>query len=137
MDHRRARHGSDTATAVQRGAATSTGVSRVHPLPSPGLAPRSKQTRLDLLPILHELLRSRSVTQTARTLGITQPTVSHALRRLRDVFDDDPLVSLGRDLRLTARAEPWPDRCARCLSGLANCSCRPGRSIRQPKTCTS
>jgi hypothetical protein len=40
------------------------------------LAPRLKPTRLDLLPILHELQRTRSVTQTARSLGITQPAVS-------------------------------------------------------------
>lgn len=69
------------------------------------LAPRLKQTRLDLLPILHELLRTRSVTQTARSLGITQPAVSQSLQRLRTAFGDDLLVSLGRDLRLTDRAE--------------------------------
>jgi DNA-binding transcriptional LysR family regulator len=69
------------------------------------LAPRLKQTRLDLLPILHELLRTRSVTQTARSLGITQPAVSQSLQRLRSAFDDDLLVSLGRDLQLTDRAE--------------------------------
>jgi DNA-binding transcriptional LysR family regulator len=69
------------------------------------LAPRLKQTRLDLLPILHELLRTCSVTQTARSLGITQPAVSQALQRLRETFGDDLLVSLGRDLRLTDRAE--------------------------------
>lgn len=69
------------------------------------LAPRLKQTKLDLLPILHELLRTRSVTQTARALGITQPAVSQALRRLRTTFGDDLLVSLGRDLQLTDRAE--------------------------------
>jgi DNA-binding transcriptional LysR family regulator len=69
------------------------------------LAPRLKQTRLDLLPILHELLRTRSVTQTARSLGITQPAVSQSLQRLRAAFGDDLLVSLGRDLQLTDRAE--------------------------------
>jgi DNA-binding transcriptional LysR family regulator len=69
------------------------------------LAPRLKQTRLDLLPILHELLRTRSVTRTARSLGITQPAVSQSLHRLRVAFGDDLLVSLGRDLRLTDRAE--------------------------------
>ena len=69
------------------------------------LAPRLKQTRLDLLPVLHELLRTRSVTRTARSLGITQPAVSQALQRLRERFGDDLLVSLGRDLQPTDRAE--------------------------------
>jgi DNA-binding transcriptional LysR family regulator len=68
------------------------------------LAARLKQAKLDLLPILHELLRTRSVTRTAQSLGISQPAVSQALRRLRTVFGDDLLVSLGRDLRPTDRA---------------------------------
>ncbi len=75
------------------------------PVAERGLAPRLKQTRLDLLPVLHELLRTRSVTQTARSLGITQPAVSQSLQRLRTAFGDDLLVALGRDLRLTDRAE--------------------------------
>lgn len=68
------------------------------------LAPRLKQTRLDLLPVLHELLRTRSVTRTAQALGITQPAVSQSLQRLRAAFGDDLLVSLGRELQLTDRA---------------------------------
>jgi DNA-binding transcriptional LysR family regulator len=68
------------------------------------LAPRLKRTRLDLLPILHELLRTRSVSQTARSLGISQPAVSQSLRQLRVAFGDDLLVPLGRELRLTERA---------------------------------
>jgi DNA-binding transcriptional LysR family regulator len=73
--------------------------------PERSLAPQLKQTRLDLLPILHELLRTRSVSQTARSLGITQPAVSQSLQRLRAVFGDDLLVPLGRNLRLTDRAQ--------------------------------
>jgi len=69
------------------------------------LTPRLKQAKLDLLPILHELLRTRSVTRAARALGITQPAASQALQRLRAAFGDDLLVSIGRDLQLTERAE--------------------------------
>ncbi len=69
------------------------------------LGSRLRHAKLDLLPILHELLRTRSVTRTARSLGITQPAVSQALQRLRKTFGDDLLVPLGRDLQLTARAE--------------------------------
>ncbi|MBN9563916.1 MAG: LysR family transcriptional regulator [Alphaproteobacteria bacterium] len=69
------------------------------------LGPPLRHAKLDLLPILHELLRTRSVTRTARALGITQPAVSQALQRLRKTFGDDLLVPLGRDLQPTARAE--------------------------------
>jgi DNA-binding transcriptional LysR family regulator len=70
-----------------------------------GLTSRLRRVNLDLLPILHELLRTRSVTRTARSFGLTQPAVSRALRQLRAAFDDELLVSLGRDAQLTDRAE--------------------------------
>jgi len=70
-----------------------------------GLVTRLRQVNLDLLPILHELLRTRSVTRTARSFGMTQPAVSRALRQLRGAFEDELLVPLGRDAQLTARAE--------------------------------
>jgi DNA-binding transcriptional LysR family regulator len=79
------------------------------------LVPRLKQAKLDLLPILHELLRTRSVTRTARSLGITQPAVSQALHRLRSMFGDDLLVSLGRDLQPTVRAETLVEPVGRVL----------------------
>lgn len=66
---------------------------------------RLRRVNLDLLPILHELLRTRSVSATARTLGITQPAVSKALRQLRQLFEDDLLISLGRQGQLTQRGE--------------------------------
>jgi DNA-binding transcriptional LysR family regulator len=50
------------------------------------------------------LLRTRSVSQTARSLGISQPAVSQALHRLRAAFGDALLVPLGRELQLTERA---------------------------------
>jgi len=69
----------------------------------PLLAQRLRRANLDLLPILHELLRTRSVTATARALGITQPAVSKTLRQLRALFDDDLVVTLGRQAHLTER----------------------------------
>jgi LysR family transcriptional regulator, nod-box dependent transcriptional activator len=68
------------------------------------LALRLKRLKLDLLPILYELLRTRSATRTARALGMSQPAVSQALRRLRTAFGDDLLVALGRELAPTDRA---------------------------------
>jgi LysR family transcriptional regulator, nod-box dependent transcriptional activator len=69
------------------------------------LAARLRRINLDLLPVLHELLRTRSVTRTARSFGMTQPAVSRALRQLRAAFEDELLVSLGREAQLTERAE--------------------------------
>jgi Bacterial regulatory helix-turn-helix protein, lysR family len=59
------------------------------------LAARLRRVNLDLLPVLYELLRTRSVTRTARSFGMTQPAVSRALRQLRAAFEDELLVSLG------------------------------------------
>lgn len=76
------------------------------PSPEPaGLGPRLREVHLDLLPVLHELLRTRSVTRAARSLGLSQPAVSQILRRLRETFGDDLLVSLGRRLEPTDRGE--------------------------------
>ena len=57
-----------------------------------GLASRLRRVNLDLLPILYELLHTRSVTRTARSFGMTQPAVSRALRQLRAAFEDQTLV---------------------------------------------
>ncbi|MCC7268249.1 MAG: LysR family transcriptional regulator [Caulobacteraceae bacterium] len=78
---------------------------RDHRGSDPLLIRRLRRANLDLLPILHELLQTRSVTATARTLGITQPAVSKALRQLRQLFEDDLLISLGRHAQLTQRGE--------------------------------
>jgi len=77
-----------------------------------------RRTNLDLLPILDELLRTRSVTASARALGITQPAVSKALRQLRQIFDDDLVVSLGRSPRLTDRAQALAAPLARIIDDL-------------------
>jgi DNA-binding transcriptional LysR family regulator len=62
------------------------------------------QVDLNLLVILEDLLRTSSVTQTAKRLGRTQSAVSHALRRLRGVFGDPLFVRVGAVLTPTARA---------------------------------
>jgi len=62
-------------------------------------------TDLNLLPILQALLHKGSVTLAARALGLSQPATSHALGRLRHLFGDPLLVKVGRDMRLTPKAE--------------------------------
>ena len=49
---------------------------------------------LNLLPIVVALYEELSVSRAARRLGMSQPAVSKALRRLRDTFDD-PLFVRG------------------------------------------
>lgn len=63
-----------------------------------------RRSRLDLLPVLYELLRSESVTKAARSLDMTQSAVSQNLRHLRTIFNDDLLVPVGRSFRPTELA---------------------------------
>lgn len=62
-----------------------------------------RRHNLNLLPVLRELLRSRSVARTAQAVGLSQSAVSAALARLRETFDDELLVMVGRRLELTER----------------------------------
>jgi len=71
---------------------------------------------LNLLVVLHELLRARSTTEVARRLGRTQSAISHALGRLRDTFRDPLFVRAGATLRPTARAEELAGPLAQLLS---------------------
>lgn len=59
---------------------------------------------LNQLRVLDALLRTSSTVRAARELGLTQSAISHALRRLRDVFDDPLFVRVGRQLVPTERA---------------------------------
>ena len=59
---------------------------------------------LNLLLSLDALMESRSVSRAAERLGIGQSAMSHALRRLRDLFDDAILVREGAGLVPTDRA---------------------------------
>ncbi|MGE4432208.1 MAG: LysR family transcriptional regulator [Sphingobium sp.] len=60
---------------------------------------------LNLLLVLSLLLQTRSVTGTARRLGISQPAVSRSLAQLRDVFQDPLLIRTNRGMELTRRGE--------------------------------
>ncbi|SAK51111.1 LysR family transcriptional regulator [Caballeronia arationis] len=60
---------------------------------------------LNLLSIFVMLWETRSVTRASDRLALTQPAVSHALRRLRDAVGDDLFVNAKGGLLPTARAE--------------------------------
>ncbi|XVQ06942.1 LysR family transcriptional regulator [Spirillospora sp. CA-255316] len=59
---------------------------------------------LNLLRSLDALLDQRSVTLAAQKMGLSQPSMSAALARLRRHFDDDLLIRVGREYRLTPLA---------------------------------
>ncbi len=67
----------------------------------------SDLTKLDLnlLLSLEALLAEANVTRAARSLGVTQPTMSRALRRLREELGDPLLVRAGQGLVRTPRGE--------------------------------
>lgn len=59
---------------------------------------------LNLLTSLDALLVEQNVTRAAKRLGLSQPAVSHALRRLRDLLDDPLLVRDKAGMAATPRA---------------------------------
>lgn len=71
-----------------------------------------------LVVALHALLAEQSVTRAARRVGITQPSMSHALAKLRAHFGDPLLVPTGRSLVLTERARALAAPVAAAISGL-------------------
>jgi len=59
---------------------------------------------LNLLRVLDALLRERNVSRAAERLSLSQPAVSNALSRLRELLDDPLLVRVGRAMQPTPRA---------------------------------
>ena len=82
---------------------------------------------LNLLVVLDALLREQSVTNAAAELHRTQSAISHALSRLRDLFDDELLVRDGRRMRPTARGQALAESLPRVLDLLA-------RTLDEPET---
>jgi DNA-binding transcriptional LysR family regulator len=60
---------------------------------------------LNLLVALDALLREASVSRAAMRIGLSQPALSHALQRLRDLIGDPLLVRNGARMELTPRAQ--------------------------------
>ncbi|WP_435169973.1 LysR family transcriptional regulator [Falsirhodobacter sp. 1013] len=69
----------------------------------PGVEIRLAGVDLNLLIALEALLLHQNVTLAARKIGQTQPAMSRALARLRDLLDDDLLVRGSAGLQLTTR----------------------------------
>ena len=85
---------------------------------------------LNLLPVLEALLRLRNVTRAAAEVGLSQPAMSRALARLREIFDDPLLVRIGGGLAPTPAAEALQPKVAARSRACAGSSVR-RRSIRR------
>ena len=72
----------------------------------------------NLVVALGALLRERNVSRAAKRLGLGQSATSHALARLRRLFDDELLVRAGRELVLSDRAESLIEPCASAVAEL-------------------
>nr|WP_285863452.1 LysR family transcriptional regulator [Pseudomonas sp. BGr12]MDL2422158.1 LysR family transcriptional regulator [Pseudomonas sp. BGr12] len=59
---------------------------------------------LNLLRVFDVLLREQNVSRAAERLALSQPTVSNALARLRELLDDPLLVRIGRRMQPTPKA---------------------------------
>ena len=87
--------------------------------------PSLRDIDLNLLVILDVLLQERSVSRSSERLHITPSAVSHALKRLRTLFDDELLVRNGRQMAPTTRARELSDALPRALRHLASTLAKP------------
>jgi DNA-binding transcriptional LysR family regulator len=70
---------------------------------------------LNLLVALDALLQERNVTHAGERLCLSQSAMSGNLARLRQLFDDELLVRVGRNLELTAFAEEIAGPVSECV----------------------
>lgn len=66
---------------------------------------RFNKLDLNLLVALDALLTERSISRAAERLNLSPSATSNALARLREYFEDDLLVQVGRKMEPTPRAE--------------------------------
>jgi DNA-binding transcriptional LysR family regulator len=63
-----------------------------------------RKANLNQLRILSVLLREPNLSRASEILGLSQPTLSSALKQLREDFNDPLLVRVGNQMEITARA---------------------------------
>ncbi|MBB4659247.1 LysR family transcriptional regulator [Parvularcula dongshanensis] len=73
---------------------------------------------LNLVLTLHWLLTEQSVSRAAGRLGVSQPAVSHGLKRLRELFGDPLLVKSGKVMRTTPRADRMKPQVSQLVAGM-------------------
>lgn len=77
-----------------------------------------EQLDLNLLVVFHAVYAEGGVTRAAQKLHLTQPAISHALARLRDLLGDALFVRKGRALVPTPHARDMIAPVRRALRGL-------------------
>lgn len=77
-----------------------------------------KNLDLNLLVVFDALMRERNATRAASRVGLSQPAVSAALRRLRAALGDPLLVRTRGGMQPTPRAEEFFASIARSLDGI-------------------
>jgi LysR family nod box-dependent transcriptional activator len=70
---------------------------------------RFNKLDLNLLVALDTLLTEQSISRAAEKIHLSQSAMSNALARLREYFDDELLVQVGRRMEPTSRAESLKD----------------------------
>ncbi|MFC3106689.1 LysR family transcriptional regulator [Undibacterium arcticum] len=79
-----------------------------------------KNIDLNLLLVFHQLLAERRVSKVAETLGMTQPGVSNALKRLRVALGDDLFVRTARGMEPTPYAAQLGEPIGYALSTISD-----------------
>ena len=71
-----------------------------------------RDTDLNLLVYLFVLMEEQGISRAAKRMGLTQPSVSRALKRLRDLFDDELLMRTPKGYEPTQRGQALLDELA-------------------------
>ncbi len=77
---------------------------RIMPVPIMRVA-QLRQADLNLLVVFAVLAEERNISRAAKRLLLSQPAVTRAMQRLRDMFHDDLLVRVSGDYELTPKGE--------------------------------
>lgn len=80
---------------------------------------------LNLLRVFHQLMLRRSVSAAAEALGMSQPAVSGALKRLRGLLDDELFLRTGRGMQPTPLSEQLAEPVATAIETLRVALSRP------------
>ncbi|WP_417228024.1 LysR family transcriptional regulator [Amphritea sp.] len=72
--------------------------------PDENLITKLNRTNLNLMLIFYTLYRNRHLTKTASALCLSQPAVSHSLKKLRLLFDDELFIKTAEGMEPTPTA---------------------------------
>ena len=73
---------------------------------------------LNLLVVFQQMYQARHVSQVAKQLGVSQPTVSNALARMRKAFGDELFVRTAQGMQPTPYAQRISEPIAQALAGV-------------------